>query len=100
VDASADPPVQPTLTVEFPNSLGSLLLGVALVLGTLLGVRVLWGITLFLSVLPSALVLASAFDDPGAQTVGGLLLLAISLVCLALPSTQQFEHRRIRLVLV
>ena len=46
------PPVAPTLTVEFPISLSSLLLGGALVIGTLLGVRLLWGITLFLSVPP------------------------------------------------
>lgn len=94
------PPVAPTLTVEFPNSLPSLLVGVALVVGTLLGVRILWAITLFIVVLPSAAVLSTAIDDPSAQTVGGMLLLAVALVCLALPSTLQFEHRRIRLVLV
>ena len=94
------PAVEPTLTVEFPQSLASLLFGVALVVGTVLGVRILWGITLFLSVLPSALVLSTAIDDTRAQTVGGMFLLAVALVCLALPSTLQFEHRRIRLVLV
>ena len=94
------PSVEPTLTVEFPQSLASFLFGVASLVGTLLGVRILWGITLFFSVLPSALVLSTAIEDPRAQTVGGLLLLAVALVCLALPSTLQFEHRRIRLVLV
>lgn len=54
------PQVEPTLTVEFPNSLASLLFGAALVVGTLLGVRNLWDITLFVSVLPSALVLSTA----------------------------------------
>jgi hypothetical protein len=94
------PPVEPTLTVEFPNSLASLLVGVALVVGTSLGVRILWAITLFILVPPSALVLSTAIDDPSTQTVGGMLLLAVALVCLTLPSTLQFEHRRIRLVLV
>jgi hypothetical protein len=93
------PPVAPTLTVEFPDSLTSLLVGVALVVGTLLGVRILWGLTLLFSVLPSGLVLAAAIDDPRTQTIGGLLLLAVALVCLELPATRQFEHRRIRLVL-
>jgi hypothetical protein len=94
------PPVEPTLTVEFPESLASLLFGVALVVGTLLGVRILWGLTVLISVLPSALVLSTAIDDPRAQTVGGFLLLVVALVCLALPSTERFEHRRIRLVRV
>ncbi len=93
------PPIAPTLTVEFPDSVASFLFGVALVVGTLLGVRSLWGLTLFLSVLPSGLVLATAIIDPRAQTIGGVLLLALGLVCLALPSTQHFEDRRIRQVL-
>jgi hypothetical protein len=94
------PSIEPTLTVEFPDSSASLLFGVALVVGTLLGVRILWGLTLLFSVVPSALVLSTAIDDPRAQTVGGFLLLAVALVCLALPSTQRFEYRRIRLLLV
>ena len=94
------PPVQPTLTVEFPQSLASLLFGMALVVGTLLGVRILWGIKLFSSALPCALVLSTAIEDPRAQTIGGLLLLTVALVCLSLPSALQYEHRRIRLVLV
>ena len=94
------PSVEPTLTVEFPQSLASFLFGVASLVGTLLGVRILWGITLFFSVLPRRSCFRPRSKDPRAQTVGGLLLLAVALVCLALPSTLQFEHRRIRLVLV
>ena len=94
-----EPAVEPSLTIE-SQSLGWFLFGLALIVGTLLGARIAWGMTLIFTALPSALVLSTAIDDPSAQTIGGLLLLAVALVCLALPSAQRFEHRRIRLVLV
>jgi hypothetical protein len=94
-----EPPIQPSITVEF-QELGWLLFGVALIVGTLLGVRIAWGLTLFFGVVPGAIVLSEAVSNPSAQTVGGTILLAIALVCLLLPSTQQFEQRRVRLVLV
>lgn len=98
--AALTPSARPTLTVEPPQTLASLLFGVALIVGTLLGVRILWGITLFSSALVCALVLSTVTEDPRAQTIGGLLLLTVALVCLSLPSALQYEHRRIRLVLV
>jgi accessory gene regulator protein AgrB len=97
--AALTPSVRPALTVEPPQSLASLLFGVALIVGTLLGVRILWGITLFSSAIVCALVLSTAIEDPRAQTIGGLILLTVTLVCLSLPSALQYEHRRIRLVL-
>jgi hypothetical protein len=98
--AALTPSVRPTLTVEPLQSLTSGLFYVALIVGTLRGVRILWGITLFSSAMVCALVLSTAIEDPRAQTIGGLLLLTVALVCLSLPSALQYEHRRIHLVLV
>lgn len=91
--------MQPSLTVE-SQSFGGLLFGLALVIGTLLGVRIAWVITLIFTALPSALVLSEAVQNPRAQTLGGLLLISTALVCRLLPSTTRFENRRLRLVLV
>jgi hypothetical protein len=94
-----EPSIQPSLTVDF-QSYGSLLFGAALVVGTLLGVRILWAVTLLFVVLPTALVLSEAIENPSVQSLGGMLFLGAALVCLLLPSTLRFEERRIRLVLV
>ena len=93
--AALTPPVQPTLTVE-PTS-GWLLFYGAFIVGTLLGVRILWGITWSTSAIGWAFLLSIAIQDPRAHTIGGFLLLTVALVCLVLPSAKQFEQRRIRL---
>jgi hypothetical protein len=92
-------PPSPSLTVEFPQTWGSLLFSVALVVGTLLGVRTLWVIHVVTSAVVLGLVVGSAFQDPQAQSIGGSLLLIIGLVCLLRPSARQFEQRRVRVVL-
>jgi hypothetical protein len=91
-------PIRPTLTAEFGGM--GLLFTVALIVGTLLGVRILWGIAVVLMVPGCALVLSEAVQNPSAQSIGGLLLIATALVCLLWPSAKRFEIRRLRLVLV
>lgn len=93
--AALTPPVRPQLTVELPQTLASQLFYVAPIVGTLLGVRILWGLTWISLTLSWTLVLSTAIEDPQAQTIGGLLLLTVALVCLLLPSAFRFEQRRI-----
>lgn len=93
-----EPATHPNVTIEF-QGLAWFLLSVALIVGTLLGVRTAWVITLVSTVPFAALVLYEAFDDLSSQTIGGSLLLIAALVCLLLPATRRFEHRRMRLVL-
>ena len=73
----------------------------ALLIGTLLGVRVLWIVlTVSSFFLVDALALSEAVTHPDAQAVGGfVLLLTLALVLLLLPSVQRYERRRIRLVI-
>jgi len=33
------------------------------------------------------------------QTIGGLVLVTVALVCLTMPSARLYEHRRIRIVI-
>ena len=94
-----EPAMQPSLTIE-SRSIGGVLFGLALIVGTLLGVRIAWVITVIFTALPSALVLSEAIQNPRSQTLGGLLLIATALVCLLLPSATRFEIRRLRVVLV
>jgi len=98
--AALTPSQNPTLTVEFPQNWSALLFGVALVVGTLLGARVLWIITTVLMLVGAVFAIGSAFTDPQAQTIGGAVLLTMAVVSLLLPVSQRFEVRRIRLVLV
>jgi hypothetical protein len=98
--AALTPSHNPTLTVEFPQSWSALLIGVALVTGTLLGARILWIITVVPMLIGAVFAIGSAITDPQAQTIGGAILLTVAVVCLLLPSSQRFEVRKIRLVLV
>jgi hypothetical protein len=70
--ATLEPAVQPTLTVEPPSGWGNALFWAALTVGTILGVRIAWGLLLFFSALVLVVaVLGSAISDPRAQTIGG-----------------------------
>jgi hypothetical protein len=80
-------------------NLWGLLFGVALVIGTLRGVRMAWGLVTVGSAFLAALCLGEAINDATAQTIGGFILITMALVCLMLPTSQRFEHRRIRLVI-
>jgi hypothetical protein len=98
--AALEPSPYPSLTVDFSQSWSSLLFGVALVVGTLPGARILWAITVVSTTIGAVFALGSALTDPQTQTIGGAILLTIAVVCLLLPSSQRFETRRVRLVLV
>ena len=93
-----EPAIHPNLTLEF-QSVGWLLFSVAMIVGTLFGVRVAWVITLISTAAPMAIVLATAIQNPSTQTMGGSLLLTVALLFLLSPATRLFEHRRMRLVL-
>ncbi len=93
-----EPSVGPTLTIEFGDG-ALLLIAVAVVAGTLLGVRTLWALQVTFAAVGTAVTLASAFQDPQAQTIGGLLLFIASAVFLLLPSSARFEQRRVRVTL-
>ena len=71
----------------------------ALLIGTLLGVRVLWIVLTVSSFRSRRLALSEAVTHPDAQAVGGFVLLTLALVLLLLPSVQRYERRRIRLVI-
>jgi hypothetical protein len=77
-----------------------LLLVAGLMIGTLNGVRVLWRLLSVLWALPTIFVIvSSALDLPGVQTVGAANLAVLALVLLWLPSVRRYETRRVRLVL-
>ena len=95
--AALTPSPDPTLTVEFSGT--GLLIDAALIVGTLLGVRTLWGINLVFLAGAWAIAISTAATGPGLQTIGGTLLLTVALVCLLSPTARRFERRRIRLVL-
>jgi hypothetical protein len=97
--AALTPPVFPNLTVDAINSWSDVLINAVLLIGTLLGVRVLWILLTGLSFLANALVLSEAVAHPSSQAIGGFVLLTLALVLLLLPSVQRYERRRIRLVL-
>jgi hypothetical protein len=44
-------------------------------------------------------VLGSAISDPRAQTIGGAVLIIVSLVLLLLPSVRRYETKRIRVII-
>ena len=67
--------------------------------GTLLGVRIVWGFTLIYAVTVSITVFYQSIQEPLAQTIGGSVFLAVGVTCLLWPSSMRFEQRRIRLVL-
>ena len=98
--AALVPSPYPHVTVELSQSWSSLLFQVALVVGTVLGARILWAIMVIPTAIGAVLALGSAFTDPQAQTTGGGILLIVAVVCLLMPSSQRFETRRIRIVLV
>jgi hypothetical protein len=93
------PSANPTLTVEPPSVTWLLVVG-GLMLGTLNGVRILWALLFFFWAVSSILVIvSSAADHPGVQTVGAAVLAVLALVLLWLPSVRRYETRRLRLVL-
>src|SRR3954468_21151243 len=55
--AALTPSHNPSLTVEFGQSWSSLLISVALVVGTLLGARILWVLTMIPMVVAAVLVI-------------------------------------------
>lgn len=85
------------LSIEL--SWGWLLFGVALIVGTLYGVRTAWALLSAGSVILTAFLLVGVVDSASAQAIGGFVFSTVALVCLQLPSSQRFEHRRLRLVL-
>jgi hypothetical protein len=97
--AMAESAVQSTLTVEL-SGWADVLFPVALIVGTILGVRIAWKVLLFFSALALwVAVLDSAIDDPRAQAIGGAVLMMIGLVLLLLPSARRYETKRIRVVI-
>jgi len=97
--AALTPPVLPTLTVDPFNSWTDVGISAALLVGTLLGVRFLYIFLWGLTVLGDALILSEAVINPGAQTIGGAVLVTVALAVLLLPSVRRYERKRVRLVL-
>lgn len=97
--AALTPPVLPTLTVDPFNSWTDVGISAALLVGTLLGVRFLYILLWGLTVLGDALILYEAVINPGAQTIGGAVLVTVALAVLLLPSVRRYERKRVRLVL-
>ena len=92
-------PVNPSLTVELPQDGAWLLFEVAIIVGTLLGVRTFWALLIAFSAIGAAIPLASAIENPSAQSIGGLLFHVAAVVLLLLPSSARFEQRRVRVSL-
>lgn len=72
------------------------LFGVGLSVGVLLGVRALWTIEAVLAAVAVVFVGVAAVNEPSAQTIGGAVLMAVSLVLLLLPSVQHYATGRLR----
>ena len=89
------PSFHPRLTIEYSGTW--LLIDVVLIVGTLRGALTLWAIKIFLLGVTWWSALLASFTDPGAQAIGGTLLLTVALVCLLSPTARRFERRRGRL---
>ena len=93
------PDENPSLTVEWgETSLAGLVFGVVLVAGTVLGVRLLWGVYCFQSAAVFGLLAGSMLSDADAQTVGAAVLSLVSLALIVLPSVVRYETKRLRLI--
>jgi hypothetical protein len=60
-------------------------------------VRVLWSIYVFFTALMTVFTGFAMVNDPIAQTIGGTVLVAVSLVLVLLPSVQQHATGRLRI---
>src|SRR3954451_1239794 len=89
----------PTFSVHPPRTWPDILFWAAILVGTLLGVRIAWDLLCFFSILSGVFVLLAAIDDPQAQTIGGAVLLILGVVLLFLPSVRSYATKHVRLVI-
>lgn len=82
-------------SVEWGSS-SQFVVGIAISVGVLLGVRVAWTIYVFFTALTIVFTGVAMVDDPIAQTIGGTVLTAVSLVLALLPSVQRYATGRFR----
>jgi hypothetical protein len=92
-------PTNPTLTVEAEQSWAAMLIGAAAIAGTILGIRVLWGLYAFFGAAVVAFSVGTLFNDVHVQSVGASILSVVSLGLILLPSVMRFESRRLRLMI-
>lgn len=96
--AALTPPVHPSVTVDPPSSWMEFLFLAAVIVGTVLGVRIAWDLLCFFALLAGVFLLISAIDEPHAQTIGGAIFMAIGVALLFLPHVRDYETKRIRVV--
>ncbi|HEX6230675.1 MAG TPA: hypothetical protein VF029_03080 [Actinomycetota bacterium] len=88
-------PEKPGLSIEW-NSSSQFVVEIAIGVGVLLGVRVAWTIFVFFTALTTVFTGFAMVNDPIPQTIGGAVLMAVSLVLALLPSVQRYATGRFR----
>jgi hypothetical protein len=93
-----EPTTNPHLTVESTQSWSWILVGAATIAGTILGVRLFWGLWLFGVAIGAVFTVSTLVQDGlTVQLVGGTILSVASVVFILLPSATLFENKRLRL---
>ena len=97
--AAFTPAVNPTLTVELPSSWPGIIFQAALVVGTVLGIRLAWDFFWFFAIMAAAFIFLQAIYEPTAQTIGGTFFITLGAVLLVSPSVRRYETKKLRLVI-
>lgn len=88
-------PARWTQALSFEPSLPGAVFLTAVVAGTLVGVRWLWGVHCALAAMAVVFTGVAALTHADAQAIGGFVLATTSLVLLLLPPVVRYEVRRL-----